>query len=198
VRRRTLGAVGVAAACAFVLVASCSFPDVAFSPNVGEGGGGETSTSDSPTTGEGGDGGTDGPNVPETGPPIDATSEKPDTGPCVDPCDCDKDGYKARDAGCGGDDCDDTDPRAHPGQNFLTDVATADTKGDWNCNGIPERLIQNVNVVCGGATGSCAGGKQGLAADIPCGTFGQYVVCKPGFPVGCNQADSGVAQQECR
>src|SRR5688572_6713139 len=44
-----------------------------------------------------------------------------------DPCDKDGDGYKAKGGTCGGNDCDDTDPRAHPDPllDFVTFDATA-------------------------------------------------------------------------
>src|SRR5882672_4624117 len=101
--RRALYAITMSAACAVALVVSCGFPDLDFSARDGAEGGSEGG-------GEGGaDGGADTSTIPEAAPPIDGTSEKPDTGPCVDPCDCDKDKHRAKNAGCGGDDCDDTD-----------------------------------------------------------------------------------------
>lgn len=197
--RRVFVVAILAAAITCAIGAACSFPDVTFAPGGNETGAGDGgtdgSTSDSPI------GMTDAA-VTDAPPPLDGESAKPDTGACVDPCDCDKDGFKTKDASCGmtgGNDCDDTDNRAKPGQNFLTEQATKDTKGDWNCDGNPERLIQNVNVTCGGATDSCPLGKDGLRSDIPCGALGEYVYCKPnGLGVGCFQVDSGFRTQECR
>lgn len=192
-RRRALvvGSVAFGTLCA--IAAACTFPDVAFAP----GGASGEAGADGTTEGADADAGTDGSLAP---PPIDATSEKPDSGACTNPCDCDNDTFLARDAGCGGNDCDDRDNRANPNANFTKDLATEDTKGDWNCDKVVERSIKNVNVTCNGSVGdTCPGGREGLQADIPCGTFGTYVVCAPG-PTGltCNQVDSGTAQQECR
>jgi len=210
VTRRRLAVVCLVLASSFAIGVACSFPDVEFRDGVSgdddggseSGGGRDTGTPDSATEDAGDDAPADGGGmVPETAPPLDATSEKPDTGACADPCDCDKDLSRLRDAACApanGGDCDDNDSRAFPGQNFRKDLPTQDTKGDWNCDGTTERLYKVVNVSCGGITDSCPGGRQGLAADIPCGTFGEYVTCGPGFPIGCNKIDSGIVQQECR
>lgn len=200
-RRRVVAIAAVAAVLTCAIGVACTFPDVTFAPAGSEAGAGEggnpEGSSDSPT----GDGMTDA-GLSDAGPPLDGESEKPDTGACIDPCDCDRDGARTKDASCGmtgGTDCDDTDNRAKPGQTFLTDKATKDTKGDWNCDGNPERLIQNVNVDCGGTTDSCPAGKEGLRSDIPCGALGEYVYCKPGaLNVGCVQVDSGFRTQECR
>ena len=207
-RRRVVVLSSLAIALACLIGAACTFPDVAFAPPGGGADGGEGG-------GNGGEGGTDGSRDGTTSdstvadgetdagiadaPPLDGTSTKPDTGTCIDPCDCDKDGFKARDAGCGGNDCDDTDNRANPSANFRTDLATKDTNGDWNCDRVTERLIKNVNVKCNGLGDTCPGGREGLQADIPCGTYGTYVVCAPGaVGVTCDQVDSGTVRQECR
>ncbi|MDB4942132.1 MAG: hypothetical protein JWP97_1666 [Labilithrix sp.] len=191
--RRMRMAFGIAlGAGALGVFVACSFPDVAFAPG---GEGGTDGAAQDGFVGDGGSGG-DGSADLDAVPPIDGTSEKPDTGPCVDPCDCDKDGHKSREAGCGGDDCDDTDPRANPDQNFRKDLATKTTMGDWNCDGKTERVITSVNVTCSAA---CPSGREGLAADIPCGTFGEYITCQSALGgLGCQQSDSGVRQQECR
>lgn len=168
--------------------AACTFPDPDFLPPgaTGDGGAG---------AGDGGKG-SDG-TTPEAAPPIAEAGAKPDTGPCADPCDCDKDGFRSKKDGCGGDDCDDLDPRAKPGANFSTEKANPDTLGDWNCDGTTERLFKNVDVSCGGIGDFCPQGREGLQADLPCGLSGTYVVCKPNA-LGCAQADSGVVTQECR
>src|SRR6516162_9579868 len=49
-------------------------------------------------------------------------------------CDRDGDGFRAMGSPCHGNDCDDDDPRAHPGASFLYDPPTEATLGDWNCN----------------------------------------------------------------
>jgi len=174
-------------ATSFAIGAACTFPDPDFLPPGATADGGGASDG-----GRGSDGTT-----PEAAPPIAEAGAKPDTGPCADPCDCDKDGFKSQKDGCGGDDCDDQDPRANPGANFRKDTATTDTKGDWNCNGATERLIKSVGVSCGGVGDFCPSGREGLKDDLPCGLSGLYVVCKQSA-LGCGQVDSGVVTQECR
>lgn len=97
------------------------------------------------------------------------------------PCDCDGDGYKAMLGGCGGKDCADYDPRAHPDAAFLRDpqkIQGPRTTGlqdyDFDCDGsvFPEAKT----IMCGLlASGVCGG--EGFAADTACGVPGAYIHC---------------------
>jgi len=107
----------------------------------------------------------------------------------TDPCDKDRDGFKAIGA-CGGNDCNDDDPRVHPGADFRTDVPDAGPLlGDWNCDGNVE---QEWNAITCGAT-SC--NAQGFDAPTSCGMVGNFVVCSG---VLCPAADAGTRAQGCR
>jgi hypothetical protein len=174
-----------------VLASGCTFPD----PTVTEGVAGDSSLTDSAAgdsaktdTGVVGDGGTDSsivdssgdtnkPDVPDAG----DTGLK-DTGIVVDtmdPCDKDKDGVKASGGACGGMDCDDNDSNATPNQTmFLTlDITGKAHKGDWNCNGMVEKLIA-VNQACPALSGAACDGTKGFQGDPACGTSGNYLTCK--------------------
>ena len=131
------------------IVAACTFPEPRIIDATADGGGTEGGGEDVTTDQTGGEDVAvkdavsegvdfDGP------PPIDATSEKPFVNEAGCFCDCDKDGYRTidQDAAACGDaavsktqfDCDDLDKRAHPNADFVTDLPTQDTKGDWNCD----------------------------------------------------------------
>lgn len=118
---------------------------------------------------------------PDTGPP-DTGPPLPDAQGC---CDCDDDGYpdKTR-QGCnnapGLQDCDDSDPRAHPNQGFLSDSPTAKTNGDWDCSGQPAQKETIENITCSSyltATTSCPT-ISGFTATVGCGQAGTWVRCK--------------------
>ena len=115
-----------------------------------------------PTEGEvdGGDGGND----PTTG--------------CTT-CDCDKDGYDRPNCGDGqGKDCNDNDPRVHPGASFSTTVPTAGFNGDWNCDGKVETLYAT-KVSCADHAVSLGNCSQytGFSADVGCGQRSEFVGC---------------------
>ncbi len=132
---------------------------------------------------------------------VDAVEEPPPPDfPDADPdafnsCDQDKDGYKA--IGCdGGKDCNDFDKRAHPGQDFLTDVPNGPPNGDWNCSGEPaERQYPTVN--CGGFLNITACKGTGFTADPGCGKMAAYVNCT-WTGLSCDPIDSGLRTQGCR
>lgn len=188
---------------------ACTFPDVGFGdPSVDAGAGDTRAPADdanvAPDANGDGDGGADldAYRFPESAPPIDATSEKPDTGACADPCDCDKDGFRAKDASCspGNVDCDDGDPRATPTAGFSDAAATIDTKGDWNCDGTTERRFP-VNIRCSDFSsldGKCAT-REGFTGDPPCGVLAEYVACKaPALGLTCAENPRTTRVQECR
>jgi hypothetical protein len=72
---------------------------------------------------------------PDEGPTDAATpdSATPDTGPVDEACDRDRDGYRA--VACGGDDCNDDDPRVNPGAREGCSFVDEDCDGNLN-NGL--------------------------------------------------------------
>lgn len=158
---RRLGGVAVA-----MMLASCTFPDVTF---------GDASAPIDATTeaaSDGGDGGTD-----------DGGDAAPD------PCDRDHDGYKS--PSCGGNDCNDDDPRVNPGvTSFVYDVPDAAPFGDWNCDGQVVKTYPNVISLC---TTSC--GAQGFEAVVDCGMSATLVQCVGS--ITCTKADAGLHTQGC-
>jgi hypothetical protein len=176
---------------AIALAAACGFPDPQLVPDDATETGPDGTLPDGATTADGGEGGAPFDAVePDAPPPIgDAAGEKPPIDANCDPCDCDGDGFIAADAAACPDaggrarDCDDLDPRAHPDAGFRTDQPTADTKGDWNCDGVRNRQIPAVNVKCsdhGGLLGDC-NTTEGFTADPGCGQEGSYVYCTGGI-----------------
>lgn len=129
----------------------------------------------------------------------DSTSS-PDTGAVgdtSDPCDKDRDGYKAQGGTCGGNDCDDDDPRANPGvSDFVTYDATGKTHaGDWNCDGTTKRQF-NVNQNCGVLGGKTCAEIKGFTGSPTCGTSGTYIECAISGAL-CVQVTSTTRIQGC-
>jgi hypothetical protein len=101
-------------------------------------------------------------------------------------CDCDKDGYFKRGAGCDGGpgtvyDCDDTDDFISPARGFVKDFTWTSSYSvvyDWNCSGMVERDYPT-NLTCGGTviTG-CTGGQGYKGAGPGCGQSDDYFECK--------------------
>lgn len=94
---------------------------------------------------------------------------------------CDKDQDKDPEPGatCGGNDCDDNDPRAYTGEpDFLTLAPTPVTKGDWDCNGVVETEYAT-SFSCGALnTGACAGA-SGFKDTPGCGAqSANFITCK--------------------
>jgi hypothetical protein len=111
-------------------------------------------------------------------------------------CDQDQDTYTAIGT-CGGMDCDDDDPRAHPGQTYLTALPRATTMyGDWNCNHIVEKLFPT-KVDCSTAIGSCDQ-VSGFTDDPPCGTAGTFVQCMTMNVIFCVVGASSMQLQACK
>ena len=155
---------------AALLVSSCTFPDVQFSDASVP----VDSGSDVVVTNDGGDSGAG-----------DAGDD------AFDPCDQDHDGYKAEGGACGGNDCNDHDPRANPGQTqFITDEPDAAPFGDWNCDGTVEPQYPLVS--CG--LNTC--GAQSFAVNTGCGITNPFVTCNNGAL--CGAADAGTRTQGCR
>lgn len=121
----------------------------------------------------------------------DAASEAQGGGDGGDPCDEDNDGYKAQGA-CGGNDCNDHDPRANPGQTqFITDVPDAAPWGDWNCDNTVDYQYKTP-VAC--TAGLACNTAEGFTTSEGCGISGPYVTCS-GL---CALADAGTRTQGCR
>ncbi|HEY1955231.1 MAG TPA: hypothetical protein VGH28_06450 [Polyangiaceae bacterium] len=106
-----------------------------------------------------------------------------------DPCDQDHDMHRAKGA-CGGDDCNDNDPRVHPGlTQFVTDVPDAAPFGDWNCDGTVQ--YQYPAVTCAVTCST----SEGFPSPGPgCGFSAEYVDCTN---VTCALADAGIRVQGC-
>ena len=218
----------ILAACA-ALIAACSFPDVTFGPDEGgaadapfEGAppdamlddataAAETGTPDAPALdspadargeSDGGDGGArDGSDAADAGAANDAqdSAATADANDAADPCDMDRDLYRAIGGVCGGQDCDDNDGRRNPGvstyQTYPTD------NGDWNCDKHVDRQYPNANVSCTSilVPGSCDGLSGFSGPDPGCGYAGTYVTCAwdtLSLP-NCKVSSSGVATQGC-
>ncbi len=154
---------------ALLLCASCTFPSVTFGDADAAPSG--DATVDVPVENDSGsDAGTDA---------------------APDPCDEDNDGYRATGA-CDGGDCNDHDPRVHPGiTGWVDDIPDASPWGDWNCDGIIEKEYPNVITTC---TTSC--GAEGFPASLGCGISGYLVSCVG--TVVCSNGDGGFATQGCR
>jgi hypothetical protein len=145
------------------MVASCTFPDVTF--------GDASVAADAAPEAQGSDAG----------------------GEAGDPCDEDHDGYKAEGAACGGNDCNDHDPRANPGQTqFITDVPDAAPWGDWNCDTKLEKLFATPVACTAGL--ACNTAEGFLNTDQGCGITADYVKCA-GL---CSLTDAGTRTQGCR
>lgn len=105
------------------------------------------------------------------------------SGECLTPCDCDGDGYLAKSVACGGDDCDDEDPRVHPGQTgYFAERSPNEHVGfDYNCNGLLERdPIQGTSVLsCLDLNLLACTQQQGFNPTLPpCGQVGRWVECR--------------------
>ena len=214
--RRLLIASLVLAVGAVAGAGACGFPDVAFSEDPETGASGDGSVADGPgnTTAEGGDAKADSSQNPEGGQILidgsspDALIAK-DAGMAIDAsgcaandCDCDKDGVaNTLKAGCSGPvtDCDDSDPRAHPGQKFLEDPAVPPLFGDWDCSGTPEPLYKT-NVSCAGLTlGLGCANIFGFEDSPLCGQTGSFIQCTGSvLDLGCKVGTRDMRKQPCK
>lgn len=142
--------------------------------------------------------------------PFDATSDKPEVDAPVGCCDCDNDGYLAKDAGaqCAdsgkpGGDCDDLDPRANPDAGFVHDLPTQDTKGDWNCDG-KYTLQYQLKLQCSNSSSlivdNCSDINGFQAEVVGCGVeSATWVSCKAPVVAGpCGTGASEIRKQGCK
>jgi hypothetical protein len=123
----------------------------------------------------------------------DAGVDAADSG---DPCDNDRDTYKAKGGVCGGLDCDDNDARRNPGVTTYQTYVTSN--GDWNCDNRVD-LQYTPNVVCSSfllpATCNAAAGFTGAPA---CGAMGTYNACTWDLVNGlCHAASTRSDTQGC-
>ena len=147
-----------------LVVSSCTFPDVQF---------GDASA---PI-----DTGTDAVVVDDAG---DAAPD------AEDPCDLDHDGYKAEGGACGGNDCNDHNPKQNPGvKQPVYDEPDAAPFGDWNCDGKVD--YDYPFVACGVNTCNA----QTFATSTGCGITNPFVTCAA--PVTCAPVDAGTRTQGC-
>lgn len=112
-------------------------------------------------------------------------------------CDRDRDGFRAIPPPCNGNDCDDTDPRAHPGQDFLTDLITDPLLGDWNCDDELETQYKGWFVVCEKLGESLCGKASGFLGSPDCGEIDTYVHCGL-IGNACAVMSTTVVRQACR
>jgi hypothetical protein len=146
-----------------LLVSSCTFPDVQFGDaSLPVDSGSDVVVANDASTDDGGD--------------------------ASDPCDMDHDGYKAM-GSCGGNDCNDNDPRANPGVTQPV-YAQPDAApfGDWNCDGTV------VFVYPFTACGLNACNVQTFATSTGCGITNPFVTCTGAL---CAAADAGTRTQGC-
>jgi hypothetical protein len=191
------------------IAVACSFPEPRL-VDEGTGPDGEGPDANGDSNDDGSDGGVR-PDVVELDapPPIDATSDKPAVDANCNLCDCDDDGYLTKDASVcdsGGPrlDCDDLDERANPDAGFRDDLATNDTKGDWNCD-TKYNLEFPMNFKCSDYSkdiilGSDCNGLQGFTAEkVGCGVESEFVVCKnPAVSGECLVKETILKKQQCK
>lgn len=103
------------------------------------------------------------------------------SGSCSDPCDCDDDGYAAEGT-CGGDDCDDDDPRVHPEQGayFPARSDNASVGFDYDCSDAVERDPAQATVIrCNDLDLLSCEDAQGFHDALPpCGEVGAWGTCE--------------------
>ncbi len=186
-------------------LAGCTFPDVTFEPSDA------TSPTDanvgSDATREAGNDATN--DGTSDAPPVDAYSpadasdvadvvENTGDGEAGVDCDQDHDTYASA-LTCGGNDCDDTDPRANPGvttYQTYTPTTTNPLPGDWNCNHILETEYPE-NFSCAGAS-NCSSA-SGFSDAPGCGATGTFITCMQTLLSGCQTSTtSNSVAQGCK
>ena len=197
---------GMNSATAVVIAASCTFPEI--NP-VGAGSGAGTTSSTASgsagaatttTSGMGGRGG--GAGAGTGGACSDAGLGG--SGGAID-CDVDKDDAGSAKPPCCGNDCDDTNDAAVPGQTAYFTKPRAGNSFDYDCNGSDDpddnQLFKHTGVLeCGGAT-DCVNPPEGFVKGTKCGSMSMsdYRTChlenvtmcvptakQPLVPLGCH------------
>jgi hypothetical protein len=199
---------------ALALVPACGFPTLSYSDDggtssSGSGGSGGSSggssggmhdaASDGAVTGDGSSGGVgdgaSGDGREDSNASNDSSTPPPDAGGdgSID-CDHDHDGYISNSAQCGGNDCCDTDPNAHPGQTDFFPSADGCMSFDYNCDGTLETEWGAFSCTPG-VTGCTP--TSGFVGGVPgCGVAEQWTgtcknmvtSCQPGTTISQTQA----------
>lgn len=107
----------------------------------------------------------------------------------VDPCDRDRDGVRSESGGCGGTDCNDDDPRIHPGAGFVGDVPPDASAGDWDCDGVVTREYP-VNASTSCTSTQCMSHSQGFKGEPACGESATFRRCAPTGGTACGAITS--------
>lgn len=177
-KRRAWIAAGATSA-TLLLAFACSFPEVTIVATSSDAGGDTSVTNEASA---------DGFVIavpPDAGSDVavDVVLGKGDAGDGGDPCDEDDDGYRRAncDAGNPGPiDCDDKDPRAKPGQDYLGDLASSGrVNGNWNCANGVEPESQYPVVDCSSMLFALCGGTGWDKSSPGCGVTGDVVTCAP-------------------
>lgn len=93
-------------------------------------------------------------------------------------------------------DCDDTDPRAHPGQQDYYDVPRTSGGFDFDCDGVETPLDGTLGHECEWDWFWCSG--TGWLEQVPaCGVEGTYHWCDPDWE-RCEESSITTARMPCR
>lgn len=110
---------------------------------------------------------------------------------------CDEDGDDVPSIACGGTDCDDTDPRVHPGADFSDAVPPTGGNGDWNCDGqVTKKITENLD--CSSFDKDCDS-HSGFAAEVTCGATSNSITCVySGLTKTCIEIPNSRQKQSCQ
>lgn len=122
---------------------------------------------------------------------------------CVPPTDgseCDKDGDGFASRRCCGQDCDDTDERAYPGQAAYFDVPLESAGGfDFDCDGVtdkdPSQLFEGP-LTC--TFEDCTALKSGFGSSAECGQIKEYYRCEPNPTAVCSAREQDTTNEPLR
>lgn len=120
-----------------------------------------------------------------------------DQGGNHDATSCDEDGDGVPSEACGGADCDDTDPRVHPGADFSDAVPPEGRNGDWNCDGrVTKKITENLD--CPSFDKDCDR-YSGFTTEVPCGETASSITCfYSGITKKCANIPGTKQKQSCR
>lgn len=136
--------------------------------------------------------------VAETMADTAATDAKVNLCETLEPCDCDGDGDKDKRSGCGGNDCDDGDPRRSSlVTSFLGhSVDGTGHSGDWDCSmTVTKEYAEDIKCVTYLATTGCS--QQGYKGTPACGTMATFVRCKAGT-INCAEDTTSSIIVKCK
>lgn len=186
---------------AAIAASACGFPTVDIAPaegttgspsgsgSGGHGGASATVTSASSTTTvtTNGSGGAMGTTTAVTASSVTSTAQTASTsgsGGAVN-CDVDKDNHKSKQ--CGGDDCDDNDDRAYPGQIGWFSISPTNTNKDWdfNCDNMETQEFTMADVCNAGGQCPMTNLYVGIVTPPACGMSGPWGNCESANLVSC-------------